>query len=41
MDQLTTQLPAADIRIVPPGTTPNPFDSSYVNPALAPGALRR
>jgi len=52
MDQLTTQLPAADItlssevldridEIVAPGTTPNPFDSTYVNPALAPAALRR
>lgn len=52
MDQLTTQLPAADItltadvldaidRIVAPGTTPNPFDSAYVNPALTPPALRR
>ena len=51
MDQLTSQLPAADITltdeildsidlIVPPGTTPNPFDSAYVNPALTPGALR-
>jgi aryl-alcohol dehydrogenase-like predicted oxidoreductase len=52
MEQFTTQLPAADItlsadvldaidRIVAPGTTPNPFDSAYVNPALTPRALRR
>ena len=52
MDQLTTQVPAADLtlsaevldridEIVAPGTTPNPFDSAYVNPALQPEALRR
>jgi aryl-alcohol dehydrogenase-like predicted oxidoreductase len=52
MDQLTTQLPAADIslsaevldridEIVAPGTTPNPFDSAYVNPALTAASLRR
>jgi aryl-alcohol dehydrogenase-like predicted oxidoreductase len=52
MDQLTTQLPAADItlspevldridQIVAPGTTPNPFDTAYVNPALSAGSLRR
>ncbi|HEY3337602.1 MAG TPA: aldo/keto reductase [Propionicimonas sp.] len=52
MDQLTSQLPAADLtlsadvldaidRIVAPGTTPNPFDSAYVNPALSAESLRR
>lgn len=52
MEQLTTQLGAGDItlssevldrvdEIVPPGTTPNPFDSAYVNPALTPEGLRR
>lgn len=52
MDQLTSELGAADLTlstevldaidaIVPPGTSPNPFDSSYVNPALTPAALRR
>lgn len=52
MEQLTSQLPAADLTlsadvldridaIVAPGTTPNPFDSAYVNPALSPEALRR
>jgi aryl-alcohol dehydrogenase-like predicted oxidoreductase len=52
MEQLTTQLPAADLtlppavldridQIVTPGTTPNPFDSAYVNPALTTEALRR
>ncbi len=52
MDQLTSQLPAADLtlpagvldridEIVAPGTTPNPFDSAYVNPALSVEALRR
>jgi aryl-alcohol dehydrogenase-like predicted oxidoreductase len=52
MDQLTTQLPAADItlpaevldridEIVAPGTTPNFFDTAYVNPALTAAALRR
>ena len=52
LEQLTTQLPAADIalsaevldridEIVAPGTTPNPFDSAYVNPALTAQSLRR
>jgi aryl-alcohol dehydrogenase-like predicted oxidoreductase len=52
MEQMTTQLPAADMalsaevldaidQIVAPGTTPNPFDSAYVNPALTPAGLRR
>ena len=52
MDQLTSQLPAADLalptevldgidKIVAPGTTPNPFDSAYVNPALDAESLRR
>lgn len=52
LEQLTTQLPAADLTLAPevldridaivaPGTTPNPFDSAYVNPALEPAALRR
>jgi aryl-alcohol dehydrogenase-like predicted oxidoreductase len=52
MDQMTSQLAAADItlsaevldridEIVAPGTTPNPFDSAYVNPALSPEGLRR
>jgi aryl-alcohol dehydrogenase-like predicted oxidoreductase len=52
MDQLTTQLPAADIalspdvldridEIVAPGTTPNFFDTAYVNPALTAASLRR
>ena len=52
MEQLTTQLPAADMalspevldridEIVAPGTTPNFFDTAYVNPALTAGSLRR
>ena len=52
MDQLTTQLPASDLalpaavldridQVVAPGTTPNPFDSAYVNPALTAESLRR
>jgi aryl-alcohol dehydrogenase-like predicted oxidoreductase len=52
MDQLTTQLPAADIalspevldridQIVAPGTTPNFFDTAYVNPSLTAESLRR
>ena len=52
MEQMTTQLPAADItlsaevldridEIVTPGTSANPFDSAYVNPALTPEGLRR
>jgi hypothetical protein len=28
-------------KIVAPGTTPNPFDSAYVNPALTAASLRR
>lgn len=51
-EQLTTQLGGADLtlssevldridEIVAPGTTPNPFDSAYVNPALEAEALRR
>lgn len=52
MEQMTTQLPAADITlstevldaidaIVTPGTSPNAYDSAYVNPALTPAGLRR
>jgi aryl-alcohol dehydrogenase-like predicted oxidoreductase len=52
MDQLHTQLAAADVvltddvldridEIVPPGTTINPADSSFQNPALEPQARRR
>ena len=52
MDQLTTQLSAADMalstevldgidEIVAPGTTPNFFDTAYVNPALTATSLRR
>jgi aryl-alcohol dehydrogenase-like predicted oxidoreductase len=52
MDQLQTQLDAADVvlstdlldridEIVPPGTTINPADSSFNNPALTPQARRR
>jgi aryl-alcohol dehydrogenase-like predicted oxidoreductase len=52
MEQLQTQLAAADIvladdlldridEIVPSGTTINPADSSFDNPALAPAARRR
>jgi aryl-alcohol dehydrogenase-like predicted oxidoreductase len=52
MEQLTTQLDAGDIalssdvldridEVVAPGTTPNPFDSAYVNPALTSAGLRR
>jgi aryl-alcohol dehydrogenase-like predicted oxidoreductase len=51
MEQLRTQLAAADViladdvldridEIVPPGTTINPADSSFDNPALAPSARR-
>jgi aryl-alcohol dehydrogenase-like predicted oxidoreductase len=51
MDQLQTQLAAADVvlnddildridDIVPPGTTINPADSSFENPALTPAARR-
>jgi aryl-alcohol dehydrogenase-like predicted oxidoreductase len=52
MEQLETQLAAADVvltddvldridEIVPPGTTINPADSSFDNPALTPTARRR
>lgn len=52
LDQLTGQLAAADVvleadvldridQIVAPGTTVNPVDNSFDNPALAPGARRR
>ena len=51
MEQLQTQLAAADVvladdvldridEIVPPGTTINPADTSFDNPALAPPARR-
>ena len=52
MDQLDGQLAAADVvleadvldridQIVAPGTTVNPVDNSFDNPALAPAARRR
>jgi aryl-alcohol dehydrogenase-like predicted oxidoreductase len=52
MEQLEGQLAAADVvldhglldridEIVPPGTTINPEDNSYANPALQPAARRR
>jgi hypothetical protein len=52
MEQLETQLAAADLvlsgdvldridEIVPPGTTINPADSSFHNPALDRQARRR
>ncbi len=52
MEHLETQLAASDVvltddvldridEIVPPGTTINPADSSYNNPALEPAARRR
>jgi aryl-alcohol dehydrogenase-like predicted oxidoreductase len=52
MEQLESQLPAADIElsddvldrideIVTPGTTINPADGGWVNPALEPAARRR
>jgi hypothetical protein len=52
MVQLQTQLAAADVvlsddlldridEIVPPGTTINPADRSFDNPALAAAARRR
>src|ERR687898_3125007 len=52
MEQLETQLAAADVvladdlldridEIAPPGTTINPADRSFDNPALAPAARRR
>jgi len=52
MEQLEGQLAAADVtlsqdvldridEIVPPGTTVNPVDNSFANPALQPAARRR
>ena len=52
MEQLESQLPAGDVAldaaildridaIVPPGTTVNPADNSFANPALEPSARRR
>ena len=52
MEHLESQLTAADVElsdevldrideIVPPGTTINPADTGWQNPALAPGARRR
>ena len=52
MEQLESQLAAADVvldeavldridEIVPPGTTINPVDNSFDNPALQPAARRR
>ena len=52
MEQLETQLPAGDVilddaildridQIVAPGSTVNPVDNSYTNPALEPSARRR
>jgi aryl-alcohol dehydrogenase-like predicted oxidoreductase len=52
MEQLEGQLAAADVvldeavldridEIVPPGTTINPADNSFENPALEPAARRR
>jgi aryl-alcohol dehydrogenase-like predicted oxidoreductase len=52
MEHLESQLAAADVvltdevldridEIVPPGTTINPADSSFNNPALEPAARRR
>ena len=52
MDQLESQLAGADVvldeavldridEIVPPGTTINPADNSWANPALQPAARRR
>ena len=52
MEQLESQLAAADVvldeavldridEIVPPGTTINPADNSFANPALEPTARRR
>jgi len=52
MEQLESQLAAADVvldeplldrinEIAPPGTTINPADNSWVNPALEPAARRR
>ena len=52
VEQLETQLPAGDVilddaildridQIVAPGTTVNPVDNSFANPALEPSARRR
>ena len=52
MGQLESQLPACDVKldeavlnrideIVPPGTTVNPVDNSFQNPALEPAVRRR
>jgi hypothetical protein len=52
MEQLESQLAGADAvldealldridEIVPPGTTLNPADNSWANPALQPAAWRR
>ena len=52
MEQLETQLPAGNVildaaildridQIVAPGTTVNPVDNSFANPALEPSARRR
>jgi aryl-alcohol dehydrogenase-like predicted oxidoreductase len=52
MEQLETQLGAVDVtldgalldridEIVPPGTTINPEDAGWTNPALSPAARRR
>jgi aryl-alcohol dehydrogenase-like predicted oxidoreductase len=52
LEQLESQLGAADVQIdhalldrideiVPPGTTLNPTDAGWTNPALAPAARRR
>ena len=52
MEHLESQITAADVtvsdevldridEIVPPGTTVNPVDNSFDNPALAPAARRR
>jgi aryl-alcohol dehydrogenase-like predicted oxidoreductase len=52
MEHLLSQLPAVEVgldaavldridEIVPPGTTINPVDAGFQNPALAPAALRR
>ena len=52
MEQLESQLPAGDVvldaavldridEIVAPGTTVNPVDNSFANPALEPSARRR
>jgi hypothetical protein len=52
MDQLESQLAGADVvldeavldridEIVPPGTTINPTDNSWANPALQPAVRRR